>query len=126
MRILVTGSREWTDSAFVRRVLELAPQPYSQHVLVHGDCPKGLDRMAANIASSLGMRVEAHPAQWSVHGRAAGPIRNQAMVDTRPDLTLAFMCDGSRGTADCVRRSQAAHIRTLVWTAPRFGTAREP
>lgn len=82
--------------------------------------------MAANIASSLGMRVEAHPAQWSVHGRAAGPIRNQAMVDTHPDLTLAFMCDGSRGTADCVRRSQAAHIRTLVWTAPRFGTAREP
>lgn len=120
MRILVTGSREWVDSALVREVLSLAPQPYSQHVLVHGDCPRGLDRMAARIAAELGFQVEAHPADWSHQGRAAGVLRNQLMVDLGADRCFAFMCRGSRGTADCVRRAKSAGIRTYVWHAERF------
>lgn len=115
MRILVTGSREWTDADLVRQVLSLAPQPYSQHTLVHGDCPRGLDRMAAVIASELGFQVEAWPADWKAHGRAAGPLRNQAMVDSSPDRVFGFMCRGSFGTFDCLKRAQLAGVRTHVW-----------
>lgn len=50
-----------------------------------------------------------YPAQWSLHGRSAGPRRNQRMLDEgRPDLVLAF--PGARGTADLVRRAQAAGV----------------
>jgi len=51
-------------------------------------------------------------AKWSKHGRAAGPIRNQEMIDEcKPDLVVAF--PGGRGTADMVRRAKAAGIRVI-------------
>jgi hypothetical protein len=47
------------------------------------------------------------------HGRAAGPIRNQAILDEgKPDLVVAF--PGGRGTTDMVSRVQNARIEVLL------------
>ena len=73
--------------------------------LVHGDA-RGADRMAEHIWSEVGEPVEAHPADWEKYGRAAGPKRNQEMLDSGVDLVLAF--PGGRGTADMVKRARAA------------------
>lgn len=52
------------------------------------------------------------PANWKSHGKGAGPIRNQKMIDEgKPDLVLAF--PGGRGTADMVRRAKAAGVRVI-------------
>jgi hypothetical protein len=52
------------------------------------------------------------PADWKAHGRAAGPIRNQRMIDEhRPELVVA--APGGRGTADMVRRARAAGIEVF-------------
>jgi len=49
------------------------------------------------------------PADWDSHGPAAGPIRNTRMIaEGKPDLVLAF--PGGRGTADLVRKAEAAGI----------------
>lgn len=111
MRIIVTGGRHYRDTATIRRVLEeyhQTPPP----TLVHGGAP-GADSEAAYVAAYLlEWPVEAHPADWQRHGRAAGPIRNQQMADAGADLVLAF--PGSRGTADMVRRARAAGIPVRV------------
>ena len=73
--------------------------------LVHGDA-RGADRMAEHIWSEVGEPVEAHPADWEKYGRAAGPKRNQEMLDSGVDLVRAF--PGGRGTADMVKRARAA------------------
>lgn len=52
--------------------------------------------------------TEPHPADWSTHGKAAGPIRNQQMADARADLCLAF--PGGKGISDMVRRAERAGI----------------
>jgi hypothetical protein len=50
-----------------------------------------------------------YKAEWDKHGRAAGPIRNQQMLDDgKPDLVLAFA--GGRGTDDMCRRAREAGI----------------
>lgn len=122
-RILVTGSRNWADRATLEGALlqfigQLAGS--GPCTVVHGDCPTGADRMAADYAAGiLGVTVEAHPADWATHGRAAGPLRNQAMVDLGADLCLAFPLGGSRGTRDCMRRSEAAGIPLLVCEQPQ-------
>ncbi len=41
-------------------------------------------------------------------GKAGGPVRNQAMVDSGADLCLAFPDNKSIGTWDCVQRARAA------------------
>lgn len=58
------------------------------------------------------------PADWSHHGRSAGPIRNQVMLlEGAPELCLAFIdkpLNESRGTRDMVERCQKAGVRTYV------------
>ncbi len=57
-------------------------------------------------------------ALWERHGRAAGVIRNQAMLDYGIDLVLAF--PGGRGTADMVRRARSAGVAVAaVAPAPK-------
>jgi hypothetical protein len=77
-------------------------------VIIHGAAP-GADSIARLAAEDLGLRTEAHPADWARYGRrAAGPIRNQEMLDSGIDLVIAF--PGGRGTADMVRRARKAGI----------------
>jgi hypothetical protein len=66
-----------------------------QAILVHGACPKGADAMADELwKAKVGEEfIERYPAQWTVNGKKdweAGFKRNQQMVDTKPDIVLAF------------------------------------
>lgn len=106
MRIIVTGGRNYTDRATIGRVL--AGYRDQAPTLIHGACRTGVDEWADFLARYvLEWRVEPYPADWRL-GRRAGPLRNQAMVDSGADLVIAF--PGGRGTADCVRRAKAAGI----------------
>lgn len=73
--------------------------------------------MASSAAIRHGLETESYPADWANFGKAAGPLRNQRMLDEgKPDLVVAFTNDlaSSRGTRDMVRRAQAAGIPTWV------------
>lgn len=138
-RILVTGSREWTDPAVIARAISgylrsvgtsiggAWPFP----VIVHGGA-RGADQFADSIARGWGWAPEPHPVTdsgWRApchpecapghrrvgrNGRiycpAAAHYRNQGMVDLGADVCLAFLSGPSRGTRDCVRRAEAAGI----------------
>ncbi len=125
MRVLVCGSRDFTDRAAICRAMQAAKererlQDRDMHV-VHGDAP-GADRLAGALATVFGWSCSTYPADWSRHGRGAGPIRNQRMLDEgKPDIVLAFVnkpLAESRGTADMVRRARAAGVPTYVIEAP--------
>ncbi|MER6601123.1 SLOG family protein [Streptomyces parvus] len=129
-RVIVTGSRDWQDIGIVRRALDevLAVRPHNQPlVVVHGDCPTGADIMAKAWALTTftpactdnfeRVTEEPHPAGWHLHGRKAGPIRNQNMVNKGADLCLAFIRNGSRGATGCANLAEAAGIPTRRWTA---------
>ena len=101
MRILVTGSRNWTDfSTIQNRLMEIPGSAYpttSDTTLVSGACPTGADAMAEQVAVHVGWIVERHPADWNKHGKKAGFLRNAEMVNLGADLCLAFILDGSKG-----------------------------
>lgn len=117
MRILVTGSRDWPDRAAVHMTLDglrkVASARNESLVVVHGDCPTGADAMAAQWAKQCGIEVEAYPAEWDRYGKAAGPMRNQKMVDLGADLCIGFPIAGSRGTLHCMTRAYSAGIAVL-------------
>lgn len=116
MRVLVTGSREWTDSYRLTRALaEVHTRGDEDVTLVHGGA-KGADFLAGEIARSWGWRVEVHPARWDEHGRGAGPIRNQEMVDAGADVCVAFFKEGeaNRGTRDCATKAKVAGIPVKI------------
>jgi hypothetical protein len=122
VRVLVTGSRSWTDDRTVQRALADALIDCYPETLtvVHGACPNGPDAVAGRWVANLNVtavRVEPHPADWDRHGKAAGFRRNAEMVQTGADLCLAFIRDRSRGASHCAALAEKAGIPTKRWTA---------
>lgn len=114
-RLLVTGSRDWADHATLTTALHRAWIDLGRHpgtVLVTGACPTGADAHAETCWAAHALPIERHPAQWGRHGRGAGPLRNQAMVDLGADLCLAFIRNHSRGATGCADLAERAGIPT--------------
>lgn len=110
-RILVTGSRDWTDGEAIYAALAEARETWGPSVLVSGACPTGADQIAESWWTRLAWGpVERHPADWKQYGKAAGPIRNKEMVDLGADVCLAFIGPGSRGAAGCAKLAEEAGI----------------
>jgi hypothetical protein len=132
VRILITGSRTWTDTATIRDALAAVWHP--TNVLLVG-CAAGADTLAEQCWTHWGGDVEQWPADWTgacgtscppghrrvSRGRSicprAGQIRNLAMVSAGPDLCLAFIRDHSRGATHCAGWAELAGIPTRVWAA---------
>lgn len=111
-RLIVTGSRALADRDLVWDALALARWELGPLVVAHG-AATGADTLAAQWVREhpdLGCVEERHPADWRGLGRAAGPIRNQAMVDAGAALVLAFPLHHSIGTRDCMSRAAKALI----------------
>lgn len=103
MRVLVCGSRSWTDKTPIKRRLCLLPGSVT---VVHG-AARGADALAGQVAAELNFAVEEYPADWNRHGRAAGPMRNIEMLDSGVDLVLAFRVGDSPGTKHCLSAAKS-------------------
>lgn len=110
--VLVCGGRDYANRGYLFSVLDRAHVANEIGCVIHGDA-KGADRLAGEWAEMRGIEVEKYPALWDVHGRRAGPIRNQLMLDdAKPDLVIAFL--GGAGTSDMVCRAKAAGIPVVT------------
>ncbi|MEU3278163.1 DUF2493 domain-containing protein [Streptomyces antibioticus] len=118
MRVLLTGSRSWTDVGRLELALFLLVRQVGRPcdvVLVHGACPKGADAIADRFARDIGMGVEPHPADWERWGKSAGFRRNDEMVKLGADICLAFIKDGSAGASMTAGLAKKAGIPTITY-----------
>ncbi len=115
MRVLVCGGRNFCDKSTLWGALDSLQRevPHDALTIIQGGA-HGADQMAREWCQSRGVAYENYPANWEVEGKAAGPIRNQRMIDDgKPDRVIAF--PGGKGTRDMIRRAQAAKLPvTLV------------
>jgi hypothetical protein len=108
MRVLVCGGRNYRDRRLVFHTLDSL---VGISTLIHG-CASGADGLAARWARARGVPQEPYPPNWRRYGLAAGPIRNQQMLDEgRPDLVVAF--PGGKGTFNMVDKAEGAGVRVL-------------
>ena len=119
MKVLVCGSRLWTDPWLILAELRKLP---SDVTIIHGGA-RGADRLGGTMAEGIGLKVIEVPAEWGRYGRSAGPIRNQKMLDMKPDLVLAFHEDRGlgKGTAHMVRIARKAGVEVRVYNPPLDG-----
>jgi len=110
MRLLVFGSRKWTDREVIASTLNAYLEAGT--VVVHGDCRSGADRIAKQICEDKGITMDPHPADWDRYGNAAGPIRNEEMAASGIALALGFG-DGA-GTRDMHKRCVAHGIPVVM------------
>lgn len=116
MRILVCGGRHYDNYEKVRNILlEYMGRVDEENMLgtlrpiIISGGASGADSLAVDVAVCYWLQFEVYKADWKTHGRAAGPIRNQQMIDEgKPDLCIAF--PGGAGTADMIRKCKKAGI----------------
>lgn len=118
--MLVCGSRDWTDEYAISCVLNGYRSDEIGITVINGGA-RGADRIAKWWADVNQEPCETYPADWKRHGKAAGPIRNQQMLEAKPDVVWAFVSkplESSRGTHDMVKRAKAAGIPVYVVAKP--------
>ena len=105
-RILICGSRRAKPTELIEQIFdELVLVPGD--VVIHGAAP-GVDAEAGRLALERGADVLPFPADWQRHGMAAGPKRNQLMLDAgKPERVYALPDENSKGTWDMVERARA-------------------
>lgn len=119
MKILVTGSRKFTDIDIIRDSLAdtLLLSAVRENSVAHG-AAKGADSLTEEVCNNWKLPVRRYPANWDKYGKAAGPIRNaQMLTDFQPDIVLAFYKVGepNTGTLDCVKKALEQGIPVKIY-----------
>ena len=127
MRLLVCGSREFTDVEYAIPRIHREHQKTPVTTLICG-MARGGDMIGHAWATELGIPIDEFPIRpedWDRHGNAAGPIRNMRMRDVgKPDLVLGL--PGGNGTANMLEIADAAGIRIIEFKYRYFSGARDP
>lgn len=114
MKVLVCGSRTWSDAGIIWNILEILADHHPDAEVIHG-AARGADTIAGHAALALGFTVHSVPANWEQYGKAAGPMRNKQMLDMAPDHVLAFRLDGkSSGTDHMIKIAHRAGVPVRV------------
>lgn len=127
MRVIVCGGRTFGRVSFgvpVEYVEGLQVEARAERAMANRELDKhgitelaqggatGADAVARVWAHKNRVPVRTYEADWQAHDKAAGPMRNQRMLDEfKPDAVIAF--PGGKGTADMVRRAKAAGVRVI-------------
>ena len=110
---IVAGGRDYADGERVELEINKILGVDGDHTLVCG-MAAGADSLGIRVARKHGWRIEKFPADWSTHGKAAGPIRNEEMAH-RGDILLAFWDGSSRGTKDMINKGLKHGLEVHVY-----------
>jgi hypothetical protein len=112
MKLLISGGRQYRFNQSGQEYLNKLYFTHQFSSLVNGKA-KGVDEAAEKWANLKEIPVQPFYADWNKHGKKAGILRNQQMVDqlTKSDLFIAF--PGGRGTDDAFRRAEKAGVQII-------------
>jgi len=114
-KVLVCGSRTWTNLEKIMDTLSSLKEEIGPYGIIHGGA-QGADLLAHCAARRLDIPViKTYPA--STYGNPL--IRNKVMVDTKPDLVIAFKRgdahrSGTQATINYAE-SKSIPIRKVRW-----------
>ncbi len=120
MRILITGSRNWTDKAVISLGLTSQVPDILETTIVHGGA-RGADMLADEVARVLGCQRELWKPEYDKYPGHLAPLRrNDAMLESGIDLVLAFMLGTPEhgGTLYTVNGARARRIPLILFNWP--------
>ena len=119
--LLIAGSRAFEDRELLYRVADEVLAGDNEAVIIEGGTA-GADSLAKDYALEHGLELVEFMADWKQYGRAAGPKRNDEMVDyikEKDGEALYFWDEESKGTKQCIESAQKKGVPVRVWSTKR-------
>lgn len=102
MKTIIAGGRDFDNYNLLREKCdELIESNLTE--IVSGRA-KGADTLGERYAKERGYDVKLFPADWKIHGRKAGHIRNKQMADYG-EMLIAFWDGKSSGTKNMIENA---------------------
>jgi len=117
MKLAIVGSRTFDDSFSLVEWLHFFIVGYEnlweEKIEVISGGAKGADQMARKASLIAELKYTEFSADWDKHGKSAGFIRNQQIIDAC-DMVLAFWDGKSKGTQDTINKAKKAKKPTFI------------
>lgn len=112
MKLIVAGSREFTDYFLVKQYLDKIAQDNVIECIISG-MARGADMLGWKWAKENNVRVIECYAEWNTYGKRAGYMRNERMAALGTHL-LAFHNLTSRGTKHMIDIARGKGLKVKI------------
>jgi hypothetical protein len=110
MKVIIAGGRDFNDYLLLLQAVVKANFDITE--VVSGGA-KGADALGELFARDMDLPLSCFPANWDLHGRAAGPIRNGEMAQYA-DALIAMWDGTSSGTRNMINQAKDRGLRVHV------------
>lgn len=116
VRLIIAGSRKFTDQ--MTAFYELDRLFEGKAVEVVSGRAQGADRLGELWAQARGHLLKCFPAEWDLHGKAAGYLRNIEMAEYAKEqeggTLVAFWNGSSRGTEHMIQQARGMGLKVII------------
>jgi hypothetical protein len=120
LKVIVAGMRTFNDDKALNAILmHNHSHRFKFAELIHGGA-RGADALAMLWAESNQVPVKCFPADWDLHGKSAGYIRNKQMAEYG-EVLIAFWDGKSKGTRLMIDLAHKARIHVIVVGCDHYG-----
>lgn len=112
-RVIIAGGRDFHDYALLKQTMDRLLSNIENNIVIVCGMARGADRMGERYAKERGLAIDYYPANWDLHGKRAGYIRNEQMVQNA-DALVAFWDGQSRGTKHMINTAKQYGLKIRV------------
>ena len=115
IRIIIAGGRKFNDYEMLKRTMLKFIRKLHDHIdfnkieIISGNA-NGTDKLGEKFAREYNYNLSVMPAQWDLHGKSAGYVRNNEMLvyakEADYSVLVAFWDGKSKGTKDMIDTSR--------------------
>lgn len=117
----IVGARKRNSQEDLHLVVEAFYKVYKNgDVICSGGCPTGADSFAKLIHIREKIPYLEFPANWNLHGKSAGYIRNKLIAEAS-DILIAMVTDESEAKGGTYRAGTESTIRTFKTLQAVYG-----
>lgn len=115
LKVVIAGSRKITENYYKDLLRAIKNSQFEITEVVSG-CAIGVDRMGERYATSKNIPIKRFPADWTYHGKAAGPIRNSAMAAYCDAAIILYdgSSPGTKNMIECMRKQEKPYYVDFV------------
>jgi hypothetical protein len=110
-KVIIAGPRDYHDYLTICKAIAFSKIQIKE--LVNGGA-NGVDAEAARWAKKHNIPVTYFRADWSRHGRVAGPLRNEQMADYAEAL-IAIVPYPSKGTSSMIKQAEKKGLKVYIY-----------